>query len=363
MVDGSLFKFFSLKSILMIKNIRLVQLSHPELGRRVAMVQEPYLILLTNTTSVFGLALDAIEAGKNLNDLIRARLSDDKLDYNAVYEGWDKWTLLPSFDCPENPFACLVSGTGLTHKNSALNRQMMHQAGEGSLTDSMKMYQWGLEGGQPAKGKIGTQPEWFYKGTGAVLKAHGQPLTIPAYANDGGEEPEVAGVYIVDKQGQPYRIGLTTGNEFSDHVMERKNYLYLAPSKLRNCAIGPELIIDADFTDIKGTVQVLRNKEVVWSANIQTGENNMAHALDNLEYHHFKYAEHRLPLQSHIHFFGADAFSFGAGLKLENGDTMSVHWKGMGRPLVNPVLIEDRNEALIEVKSMASIKSEVSAFK
>ncbi len=36
--------------------------------------------------------------------------------------------LLPSFDHPQNQAACIVSGTGLTHKNSALNRQMMHQA-------------------------------------------------------------------------------------------------------------------------------------------------------------------------------------------------------------------------------------------
>ncbi len=345
------------------ENIRLVQITHPEMGRRVAVAQEPFLVLLTDTTSVYGLALDAIAAGKDVSNLVESRLSGNKLEYDAVYNGREEWTLLPAFDCPGNSFGCLVSGTGLTHKNSALNRQMMHQAGEGSLTDSMKMYQWGLEGGQPAKGKIGTQPEWFYKGTGAVLKAHGQPLTIPAYANDGGEEPEVAGVYIIDRQGQPYRLGFTTGNEFSDHVMERMNYLYLAPSKLRNCAIGPELIIDAEFTDIKGSVQVLRNKKVIWSSNIQTGENNMAHSLANLEYHHFKYSEHRLPLQAHIHFFGADAFSFGSGLKLESGDEMMIHWEGLGRPLINPVIVDERKESFIEVKSINNFKSQVSAFK
>jgi hypothetical protein len=145
--------------------------------------------------------------------------------------------------------------------------------------------------------------------------------------------------------------------------MERQNYLYLAPSKLRNCAIGPELIIDLDFTDVKGMVQVLHDKHVLWSANIQTGENNMAHSLANLEYHHFKYAEHRLPLQAHIHFFGADAFSFGAGLKLESGDEMLIHWEGMGRPLINPVIVEERKEEFIEVKSIDSIKDAVAACK
>jgi len=342
------------------KKIRLVQLFHPSLGRKLALVEEPSLVLLTEPMSVFALALDAINAKQSIQTFVQQRLSDKKLDYNSVYEGESEWMLLPSFDHPSDPFGCLVSGTGLTHKNSALNRQMMHQGEKISLTDSMKMYQWGLEGGQPTNGQIGTQPEWFYKGTGAVLKGHGQVLSVPAYANDGGEEPEVAGVYIVDKTGQPFRIGFTTGNEFSDHLMERKNYLYLAPSKLRNCAIGPELVIDPDFTNLKGTVSILRNREEFWSASIHTGQENMAHSLANLEYHHFKYSDHRQPFQVHVHFFGADAFSFGSGVALETGDEMKVYWEGMGRPLINQIVIETKKEEFVEVKSIHFMESPIS---
>ncbi|MEO7535840.1 MAG: AraD1 family protein [Ferruginibacter sp.] len=332
------------------ENIRLVQLTHPTLGRKLALVKEPDLVLLSQSNSAYALALDAINAEQSIKTLIESRLSDHTLNYDAVYNGKSEWKLMPSFDYPGGPFGCMVSGTGLTHKNSALNRQMMHQAEKENLTDSMKMYQWGLEGGQPGEGAIGTQPEWFYKGTGSILKAHGQPLQVPAYANDGGEEPEVAGVYIVDEKGQPFRIGFTTGNEFSDHVMERKNYLYLAPSKLRTCAIGPELVIDMEFSKLEGTVTVLRNKESLWSADINTGEKNMAHSLANLEYHHFKYADHRIPLQAHIHFFGADAFSFGAGVGLQTDDETWVQWNGMGRPLVNPIIVEEKIETFIGVK-------------
>lgn len=333
------------------ENIRLAQVVHPELGRKVALVMEPFLVLLNDTISIYDLALKAIDSGSDFKSIIETHLSDTRLEYDIVYEGLNDWRLLPSFDCPENPFGCLVSGTGLTHKNSALNRQMMHQfEAQNNLTDSMKMYQWGLDGGQPDKGAIGSQPEWFYKGTGAVLKAHGQKLSVPIYANDGGEEPEIAGVYIIDKKGQPFRIGFTTANEFSDHVMEKKNYLYLAPSKLRDCAIGPELVIDADFDDLEGAVSVLRNKLEIWTARIHTGEKNMAHSLANLEYHHFKYKDHRQPLQSHVHFFGADAFSFGAGVKLESGDEMQVNWQNMGRPLINPIQIEPGKEELIAIK-------------
>jgi hypothetical protein len=333
--------------------IRLVQLYHASNGRQVALVQEPWLQLLLSVNSVYELAMDAIHGQKKLQSIIESRLSETKVDYNAVYKGQSDWKLLPSFDHPGNPSACLVSGTGLTHKNSALNRQMMHQGGQDKLTDSMKIYQWGLEGGQPAKGSIGVQPEWFYKGAGHILKAHGEVLEIPDYADDGGEEPEIAGVYVIGDTGQPYRVGFTTGNEFSDHIMERKNYLYLAPSKLRNCAIGPELIVGAEFKDIAGTVKVSRQNKPIWEQAIKTGEQNMAHSLANLEYHHFKYKGHRIPLQGHVHFYGADAFSFGQGIQLETDDVMSIQWNGFGRALQNSLQIDNHREEWIEVKSIS----------
>jgi len=333
------------------ETIRLVQLYHLSAGRRVAIVKEPVLVILTNSNSVYELAMDAIRLNKSIQEVAVERISEEEINYDAVYENRSEWKLLVSFDHPANPFACLVSGTGLTHKNSALNRQMMHKAAGDTLTDSMKIYQWGLEGGQPASGTIGVQPEWFYKGPGNILKAHNETLECPAYADDGGEEPEVAGVYIIDSNGQPFRVGFTTGNEFSDHVMEKKNYLYLAPSKLRQCAIGPEILIDDEFKDIEGTVEVLRENKSLWLQGIKTGENNMAHSLQNLEHHHFKYAAHRIPLQAHVHFFGADAFSFGKGIALENGDSMRVFWKGLGRPLQNNITIATGVPKLVTVKT------------
>jgi hypothetical protein len=135
-------------------------------------------------------------------------------------------------------------------------------------------------------------------------------------------------------------------------VMEKKNYLYLAPSKLRQCAIGPELVIGGDFRDIKGHVQVSAGNHVKWSADIRTGEQNMAHSLENLEYHHFKYPGHRLPLQAHVHFFGADAFSFGSKLLLENGDLMTVHWEGMGRALQNRLSVATGNARLTPLSQL-----------
>jgi hypothetical protein len=212
----------------------------------------------------------------------------------------------------------------------------MHTVAQ-TITDSTRMYQSGVEGGKPASGKIGVAPEWFYKGNGTVLRAHNEPLVVPEYAEDGGEEPEVAGVYLVDGEGRPRRVGFTIGNEFSDHVTERKNYLYLAASKLRTCAIGPELLIDGSFDRVPGEVSITRSGETIWRHAIQTGESAMCHSLANIEHHHFKYDSHRRAGDLHVHFFGADAFSFGDSLRLQEGDVMQVHFEGFGRPLRNPL--------------------------
>src|SRR3546814_5449931 len=81
---------------------------------------------------------------------------------------------------------------------------------------------------------------------------------MPSFAQDGGEEPEMAGIYIIGADGTPYRLGLAIANEFSDHVTERHNYLWLAHSKLRQAALGPELLIGAPPESIEGTSRILR---------------------------------------------------------------------------------------------------------
>ena len=314
------------------------------------MVENDRLRLLEQFDSIYALAQAAMRAGATLADIVAGRLSDTALEYDPIYAQASEWRLLAPFMHPE-PSRCLVSGTGLTHKASADNRQAMHER-RAELSDSMRMYLDGLEGGRPAAGEIGAAPEWFYKGCGTVLRAHGDPLLVPPYAGDGGEEPEIAGAYVIDPDGRPRRVGMMAANEFSDHVTEKKNYLYLASSKLRTCAVGPELVVDPDFAAVRGSVSIERAGAVVWSRAIASGEANMSHSLANLEHHHFKYEAHRRAGDAHVHFFGADAFSFGAGIALEDGDVMVVAFEGFGRPLRNPIRIERGPERFVAVEPL-----------
>ena len=209
------------------------------------------------------------------------------------------------------------------------------------------MGSWKPAGQQP--GEIGIAPEWFHKGDGSILHAHGEPLLIPAYAEDGGEEAEIAVVYVIGPDGQPYRIGMAQGNEFSDHRFEKKNYLNLAGSKLRTCSIGPELVVDPDFRTVPGTVTIQRGGKEFWSQPIASGEEEMSHSLRNLEHHHFKFELHRRPGDVHIHFLGAHSLSFGQGIELKDGDVMQVQFNGFGRPLRNPVEVVRQKDVPVEV--------------
>jgi hypothetical protein len=327
---------------------RLIQIKNGDI-RRVGLVEEPNLRLLDTCSSIYELAGIAIAAGLKLSQVVRQRAGRETLAYDPIYTGQSEWRLLPAIDHPDEPARCLISGTGLTHLGSARGRQSMHAAAEEEFTDSMKMFRWGVEGGRPAEGAIGVAPEWFHKGTGCGLRAHGESLDVPGYAEDGGEEAEIAGVYLVAPDGRPYRIGFAVGNEFSDHQFEKKNYLNLAGSKLRTCALGPELVLDAEFESVPVTATIERNAGVLWTKAFRTGESEMCHSLQNIEHHHFKFEAHRSAGQVHIHFFGTDCLSFSDHIRLQEGDVMQVAAEGYGRPLRNPVRIAKSKPDLVQV--------------
>jgi hypothetical protein len=214
------------------------------------------------------------------------------------------------------------------------------------------MFEWGRQHGRPPEGSVGIAPEWFYKGDGSMMRGPLAALEIPGYAEDGGEEAEIAAIYMIADDGTPWRIGMAAGNEFSDHVFERRNYLNLAGSKLRTCSIGPELVVGAAFSDVAGRVRILRGGDVLWEKAIRTGEENMCHSLANLEHHHFKFAAHRQPGSVHVHFVGADCLSFGESVRLQSGDVTEVQFEKFGRALRNVIAKDELVTQPVRVRPM-----------
>jgi hypothetical protein len=343
--------------------MRLVQFIHTNGARAVGTPIDNgnALRLLHNTPSVYALAQHADQSKTPLVDVARARLSHETTDYTAVIADQ---RLLPPLDHPD-PAHMILSGTGLNHTGSALARNAMHAqteptaptAGAGQKSDSLIMFEWGLQGGKPATGHIGHQPEWFYKGDGRWVVPPEQPLTMPQFSLDGGEEAELTGLYIVGQRGNVLRVGFCLGNEFSDHVTERQNYLYLAHSKLRVCSFGPEVLVaDSPATalpaDVRGVVRIVRSGTTVWQDTFATGEANMTNSIANMEHHHFKYTAFQSPGDVHVHFFGASALSVAAGVKTQAGDVFEIESPIFGKPLRNTLAVAADENRLVEVQAL-----------
>ncbi|WP_404339570.1 AraD1 family protein [Sphingomonas sp. MMS12-HWE2-04] len=318
--------------------LRLLQHRGSDGVRSVIAARGDRATIVPGVESVRALALEAIAQGQSLAQAVEARGEGAEIDLAAEFAAG---RFLAPID-HEDPAHLAMTGTGLTHLGSAEGRDKMHReaAAAEKQTDSMRMFLEGVEGGKPAAGQTGQQPEWFYKGDGTQLVGPGQPLSMPAFAQDGGEEPELAGIYVIGPDGTPYRIGLALANEFSDHVTERHNYLWLAHSKLRQAALGPELFVGDVPSDVRGASRIVRDGETIWEKPFLSGEDNMSHSLANLEHHHFKYALFRRPGDVHVHFFGTATLSFSDGIQTQEGDVFEIEAAPFTLPLRNPLARE-----------------------
>jgi hypothetical protein len=319
--------------------MRLVQLQGTDGGRTVAtLANDANGREIQGVTSSYELASRAIAENLSLEAMVAKLGLGESVDVRAALA---TGRVLAPLDHPD-PAHLVVTGTGLTHLGSAEGRDAMHKklsGGEPVLTDSMKMFKLGLESGKPAAGQEGAQPEWFYKGDGGSVVAPESAFASPAFAQDGGEEPEIVGLYLIGPDSTPHRLGFALGNEFSDHITEKFNYLWLAHSKLRQCSFGPELRTGALPAAVTGSSRVRRGNEIIFDKPFLSGEDNMSHTIANLEAHHFKYSGFRRPGDVHVHFFGTATLSFSAGIKTEPGDVFEIEADAFVFPLRNALSI------------------------
>ena len=337
----------------------LIQFISPSGDRRVGAIQDDQVIDLTvghGWQSTLELFQAAIDRDISLAALVSEASSDPACEVHPYEQLWNSSPssegghLLAPLDHPDF-HRLFITGTGLTHTGSMQSRNQMHSQQEDEVTDqpatdSARMFAMGLEGGTPQAGERGTSPEWFYKGNGINLRGHREALELPAFALDGGEEPELVGCYVIDNQGTPRRLGFALGNEWSDHATEKINYLYLAPSKIRSCSVGPELVLDCAFQEITLDCSVQRDGETIYeSGELKSGEQFMCHSLANCEDHHFKYPLHRQPGDIHFHFLGTSKLSYSSrNWAYQPGDEITISAAGFSRPLVNTVVAGDSRE-------------------
>ena len=327
----------------------LSQIIQPDGSIGVVLREGSEAALIKGADSTYALALKAASSGRSLAAVIAEHGLGDAVDLPRMA---DEGRLALPITHPD-PAHLHLTGTGLTHLGSASARDAMHATLQSeTLSDSMKMFRMGLDGGRPAPGKIGAQPEWFYKGNGHTAVAPGSALTAPGFALDGGEEPEIAGIYIIGPDGQPFRIGWALANEFSDHVTERINYLFLAHSKLREASFGPEILVGPLPDDIRGTSRIRRGAAVIWEKPFLSGEANMSHTFANLEHHHFKYALFRQPGDLHVHMFGTATLSFADGIKPQSGDMFEIEASPFGLPLKNPLAFAPAEPGAVAVTAL-----------
>jgi hypothetical protein len=326
---------------------RLVQVRSADGVRMVGITRGGQTHRVKDAISIYALAQQAIRTHVSLERLLNQLGIAEPLNLTELLM---RKQILAPIDHSDSAHLWLT-GTGLTHLGSADARDRMHaKAHSADASDSMKMFRMGLEGGKASGAGPGVQPEWFYKGDGHSLVAPGAPLTSPPFALNGGEEPELAGIYLIGADGRPFRLGFALANEFSDHIMERQNYLYLAHSKLRPASIGPELLLGELPTNIHGKARIWRGGQALWEKAFLTGEDNMSHHIHNLEHHHFKYELFRRPGDVHVHFFGTATLSFSDGVIAQDGDVFEIEAAPFGLPLRNPLRIAPA--AAVEVQSL-----------
>lgn len=261
--------------------VHLVQLTHPDEGRRAALVYGGELHLLATYRSIYDFARAALETGWKLRDLLSADLSGIVLDYSEIHELGTPWRFLPAFDQPREPGRCLVSGL----------------ASEGPAAT------------------------WQYQGSGDCLYGHGEPLPVSS-VSAAVRIPELAAAYVIGEGGVPRRLGVAAGIRGPRHS-----------------ALGPELMLETESPYVEGAARLLRGRDVIWSREFAT-EVPLMHALAAVEVDHFRHADHRRPGDTHIHFFGAKLFVTSDALVAGDGDEAIVELKGFGRALRSTVLAE-----------------------
>lgn len=289
---------------------------------------------IEGASSTYELAQAAIAKGTSLDALVKSRPKGAKVDIAAALK---EGRVLAPIDHP-NVANLHLTGTGLTHLGSAEGRDKMHKAAASTEkpTNSMRMFLMGVEGGKPKPGEEGAQPEWFYKGNGAFVTAPEAPLVSPPFAKDGGEEPEIAAIYVIGPDGTPYRLGFALGNEFRPH--HRARQLSVAGTHI------PELqarfhrtrtVLPARCRSCRRHVQDRARRQGDLAKALPVRRGRPCPTPSPISNTTISNQAFRHPGDVHVHFFGTATLSFSDGIATKEGDVFEIEAKPFAYALRN----------------------------
>ncbi|MFB7928925.1 MULTISPECIES: FAH family protein [Streptomyces] len=182
-----------------------------------------------------------------------------------------------------------------------------------------------------------SQPNWFLKGLGDVLRTSGQDLRAPAGSVALTEEAEVVLVYVTDADGMPRYVGYTFGNDLTDIGRFRRHRGHLSYAKLCDAGVAPWLFLDEPPRQVTGHVTIERDGEPAWRGEFTTGTKALHYGLDDIMSELFSYDALLAPGRVHYVYIGADRSSFHDGFRMTDRDRVTLDFASHGVTLSNTV--------------------------
>ncbi|WNI14999.1 FAH family protein [Actinacidiphila sp. ITFR-21] len=187
-----------------------------------------------------------------------------------------------------------------------------------------------------------SQPNWFLKGLGDVLKVSGEPLRTAPEPLALCEEAEVVLVYVVDDERVPRYIGYGLGNDLTDIGRFKRHAGHLSYAKLCDAALSPWLFLDAPPQEVHGQTTIERDHAPAWQGTFTTGVKALHYGLRDMIAELFSYQALLLPGRVHYVYLGADRGSFHDGFALADRDRVGIEFTTHGVTLTNTVRCHDR---------------------
>jgi hypothetical protein len=188
-----------------------------------------------------------------------------------------------------------------------------------------------------ADGTAPSQPNWFFKGLGDILKVPGEPLRVPSGPLALTEEAEVVLVYVTDPAGVPRYAGYTFGNDLTDIGRFKRHAGHLSYAKLCDAGVAPWLFLDAPPDHVTGRVTITRDGAPAWQGAFTTGTKALHYELPGMLSELFSYRTLSHPGRIHYVYLGADRSSFHSGFTMADRDVIEMEFDTHGVRLAHTV--------------------------